>query len=312
MRCFKGGGLRRPFVCSRPSRRIARCDDARERCHSWRCRWTASRAPCSSRSRAARRPSGGWLSCSTWRRARPPRRPQRPRRTVDATQQGRQVRRPHFAARQHLMSSSIATGSWCWRSRACATNAQAQVAAGPAAAASRGAAASGRGRTSRKRRLTTARPPRTSWLLPAMASVPRPRTAWCVTRWPVHRRAPFISTHPLCFSRCPASRWQEYDGGSRGNPGVTGWGAVVREHDTGLVVAVCAGWKALGTNNEAEYSAALQGLQASFRRTRHMLSQPELFGPLISRWRVRVSIGACRWLSSWACAAWFSRATASW
>jgi probable phosphoglycerate mutase len=56
----------------------------------------------------------------------------------------------------------------------------------------------------------------------------------------------------------------EADGGSRGNPGIAGFGAVVREAATGQVLAERAAY--LGdsvTNNVAEYSGLIAGLQAA-------------------------------------------------
>jgi ribonuclease H / adenosylcobalamin/alpha-ribazole phosphatase len=55
----------------------------------------------------------------------------------------------------------------------------------------------------------------------------------------------------------------EADGGSRGNPGVAGYGAVVRDAQTGVVLA--ERWEALGmaTNNVAEYSGLIAGLEAA-------------------------------------------------
>jgi probable phosphoglycerate mutase len=56
----------------------------------------------------------------------------------------------------------------------------------------------------------------------------------------------------------------EADGGSRGNPGVAGFGAVVREAGTGRVLAERAAY--LGdavTNNVAEYSGLIAGLRAA-------------------------------------------------
>ncbi|MGO1183828.1 MAG: reverse transcriptase-like protein [Micrococcaceae bacterium] len=58
----------------------------------------------------------------------------------------------------------------------------------------------------------------------------------------------------------PAHLIVEADGGSRGNPGVAGYGALVRDPDTGALLAIEA--KPLGTasNNVAEYSGLIAGL----------------------------------------------------
>ncbi|MFD1505234.1 bifunctional RNase H/acid phosphatase [Georgenia yuyongxinii] len=55
----------------------------------------------------------------------------------------------------------------------------------------------------------------------------------------------------------------ETDGGSRGNPGHAGYGAVVREAGTGRVLAEWAGYLGIATNNVAEYMAVVNGLLAS-------------------------------------------------
>jgi probable phosphoglycerate mutase len=55
----------------------------------------------------------------------------------------------------------------------------------------------------------------------------------------------------------------EADGGSRGNPGPAGYGALVRDPLTGQVLAEA--WESLGaaTNNVAEYSGLVAGLRAA-------------------------------------------------
>ncbi|MBA2415052.1 MAG: bifunctional RNase H/acid phosphatase [Geodermatophilaceae bacterium] len=55
----------------------------------------------------------------------------------------------------------------------------------------------------------------------------------------------------------------EADGGSRGNPGPAGYGAVVRDADTGEVLAECAEAIGTATNNVAEYRALIAGLTAA-------------------------------------------------
>lgn len=54
----------------------------------------------------------------------------------------------------------------------------------------------------------------------------------------------------------------EADGGSRGNPGVAGYGAVVLDADTGKVLAERAAPLGLASNNVAEYRGLIAGLQA--------------------------------------------------
>jgi broad specificity phosphatase PhoE/ribonuclease HI len=55
----------------------------------------------------------------------------------------------------------------------------------------------------------------------------------------------------------------EADGGARGNPGPAGWGAVVREADTGEVLLERAESIGRATNNVAEYRGLIAGLQAA-------------------------------------------------
>lgn len=57
----------------------------------------------------------------------------------------------------------------------------------------------------------------------------------------------------------------EADGGSRGNPGPAGYGAVVRDADTGEVLAEVAGGLGRTTNNVAEYSGLIAGLRAAVK-----------------------------------------------
>ena len=55
----------------------------------------------------------------------------------------------------------------------------------------------------------------------------------------------------------------EADGGSRGNPGPAGFGAVVRDADSGDVLDEVAAAIGTATNNVAEYSGLLAGLRAA-------------------------------------------------
>ena len=57
----------------------------------------------------------------------------------------------------------------------------------------------------------------------------------------------------------------EADGGSRGNPGAAGYGAVVRDARTGEVLAEVSESIGRATNNVAEYSGLLAGLRAAGR-----------------------------------------------
>jgi len=55
----------------------------------------------------------------------------------------------------------------------------------------------------------------------------------------------------------------EADGGARGNPGPAGYGAVVREANTGEVLAERSAAIGVATNNVAEYEGLIAGLQAA-------------------------------------------------
>jgi probable phosphoglycerate mutase len=55
----------------------------------------------------------------------------------------------------------------------------------------------------------------------------------------------------------------EADGGARGNPGPAGYGAVVREADSGKVLAERSESLGIATNNVAEYSGLIAGLRAA-------------------------------------------------
>jgi broad specificity phosphatase PhoE/ribonuclease HI len=55
----------------------------------------------------------------------------------------------------------------------------------------------------------------------------------------------------------------EADGGSRGNPGPAAYGAVVRDAETGEVLAEVAQTLGVTTNNVAEYRGLIAGLQAA-------------------------------------------------
>lgn len=63
--------------------------------------------------------------------------------------------------------------------------------------------------------------------------------------------------------RLPANLIIEADGGSRGNPGHAGSGAVVIDADSGLVVIEIARYIGIATNNVAEYLALKAGLEAA-------------------------------------------------
>jgi ribonuclease H / adenosylcobalamin/alpha-ribazole phosphatase len=55
----------------------------------------------------------------------------------------------------------------------------------------------------------------------------------------------------------------EADGGARGNPGPAGYGAVVRDADTGAVLREVADGIGVASNNVAEYRGLIAGLEAA-------------------------------------------------
>lgn len=55
----------------------------------------------------------------------------------------------------------------------------------------------------------------------------------------------------------------EADGGSRGNPGVAGYGALVRDTETGALLAERAEPLGKASNNVAEYRGLIAGLEAA-------------------------------------------------
>jgi probable phosphoglycerate mutase len=55
----------------------------------------------------------------------------------------------------------------------------------------------------------------------------------------------------------------EADGGSRGNPGPAGYGAVLRDDETGEVLAERSEGIGIATNNVAEYQGLIAGLRAA-------------------------------------------------
>ncbi len=71
-----------------------------------------------------------------------------------------------------------------------------------------------------------------------------------------------MSASGALAARLPARVVVEADGGSRGNPGVAGYGAVVRDAATGRVLAERAAPLGQASNNVAEYSGLIAGLQA--------------------------------------------------
>jgi ribonuclease H / adenosylcobalamin/alpha-ribazole phosphatase len=84
----------------------------------------------------------------------------------------------------------------------------------------------------------------------------------------------------------------EADGGSRGNPGVAGYGAVVRDALTGEVLAELCDGIGHATNNVAEYSGLLAGLRAAGRLapggdTEVRMDSKLVVEQMSGRWRIK-------------------------
>jgi probable phosphoglycerate mutase len=71
----------------------------------------------------------------------------------------------------------------------------------------------------------------------------------------------------------------EADGGSRGNPGPAAYGTVVRDGDTGEVLAELAEYLGVATNNVAEYRGVIAGL----RRAKEIDAEAEVEARLDSK-----------------------------
>jgi probable phosphoglycerate mutase len=84
----------------------------------------------------------------------------------------------------------------------------------------------------------------------------------------------------------------EADGGSRGNPGPAGYGAVLRDAATGDVVAEAAASIGTATNNVAEYRGLIAGLELYRHHTPDAHLEVRLDSKLVveqmaGRWRVK-------------------------
>jgi ribonuclease HI len=61
-----------------------------------------------------------------------------------------------------------------------------------------------------------------------------------------------------------------FDGASRGNPGPAGFGAVLRDH-MGKIIHMIAGFLGENTNNVAELTSLVRGLQTAVHHQYHRL-----------------------------------------
>jgi broad specificity phosphatase PhoE/ribonuclease HI len=84
----------------------------------------------------------------------------------------------------------------------------------------------------------------------------------------------------------------EADGGSRGNPGNAGYGALVREAVSAEVIAERAESVGIASNNVAEYSGLIAGLKAAFEidpgaQVMVRLDSKLLVEQMTGRWRIK-------------------------
>nr|WP_245672575.1 bifunctional RNase H/acid phosphatase [Aldersonia kunmingensis] len=83
----------------------------------------------------------------------------------------------------------------------------------------------------------------------------------------------------------------EADGGSRGNPGVAGYGSVVLDADGDTVLAGRRGYLGIATNNVAEYRGLIAGLEAAdelgARRVAVRMDSKLVVEQMCGRWKVK-------------------------
>lgn len=84
----------------------------------------------------------------------------------------------------------------------------------------------------------------------------------------------------------------EADGGSRGNPGPAAYGAVVRDAETGQVLAERAEYIGTSTNNVAEYRGLIAGLTAAVEIDPDAMVEARLDSKLVveqlsGRWKIK-------------------------
>lgn len=84
----------------------------------------------------------------------------------------------------------------------------------------------------------------------------------------------------------------EADGGSRGNPGPAGYGAVVKDAETGQTLAEVAEFIGRATNNVAEYRGLIAGLRAAREldpeaRVRARMDSKLVVEQMSGRWKIK-------------------------
>ncbi|MGO1544353.1 MAG: reverse transcriptase-like protein [Gulosibacter sp.] len=84
----------------------------------------------------------------------------------------------------------------------------------------------------------------------------------------------------------------EADGGSRGNPGPAGSGSVLIDGDTGEILESISRSLPVCTNNVAEYTGLVVGLEAAFARDQHASVDVRMDSKLVveqmsGRWKIK-------------------------
>ncbi|WP_413809890.1 bifunctional RNase H/acid phosphatase [Streptomyces sp. OE57] len=84
----------------------------------------------------------------------------------------------------------------------------------------------------------------------------------------------------------------EADGGSRGNPGPAGYGALVRDAETGETLAEVAEYLGTATNNVAEYKGLIAGLRAAYAldpaaEVRVRMDSKLVIEQMSGRWKIK-------------------------
>ncbi|WP_145987877.1 reverse transcriptase-like protein, partial [Streptomyces hygroscopicus] len=84
----------------------------------------------------------------------------------------------------------------------------------------------------------------------------------------------------------------EADGGSRGNPGPAGYGAVVSDAETGETLAEVAEYIGTATNNVAEYKGLVAGLRAAYAldpeaEVRVRMDSKLVIEQMSGRWKIK-------------------------
>ncbi|WBL18458.1 reverse transcriptase-like protein [Citricoccus sp. NR2] len=97
---------------------------------------------------------------------------------------------------------------------------------------------------------------------------------------------------PTDAATAPTHLIVEADGGSRGNPGVAGYGALVRDPNSGELLAIDAAPLGIASNNVAEYSGLIAGLTMARDLNPNAMVRARLDSKLVveqmtGRWKIK-------------------------